>query len=271
MFKREVATLKRLSGQNHAHLIKLQLTYLYRGDYHLLFRWANGNLRDYWEAHPQLSDIPRTWKFTTWVAGQWLGLAHGLLAIHHCPPDKHSDIGDEQQSDGFGSQRVNGRHGDIKPENILWFHTNDAEDHRSPANGKLVISDFGLTEFHRDETGLVSPRNIAVSLTYRPPEYDVSRAPSISQSYDIWTLGCVLLEFVIWYLQGYEAFDQFSKDRAAEDHNIIREDKYFTIVHNFRTSKDRVSNAAVLKKTVVSVSKIECRQLASSEDAHISD
>lgn len=252
MFKREVATLKKLSGQDHAHLIKLQLTYLYRDRYHLLFRWADGNLRDYWQAHPGPSDVPRTQDYAIWVASQWLGLARGLLAIHHCPPDESAKLEDEIPNDGLGYQRVKGRHGDIKPENILWFNSYDDRERQIPTRGRLVISDFGLTEFHRDETGLVSPINVARSPTYRPPEYDVSE--NISQSYDIWTLGCVLLEFIVWYLQGFEAFDQFSKDRANQDGGVIKEDVYFTIAHNFQTEDGKTFSAAKLKESVMSVS-----------------
>lgn len=186
MFRQEVATLKRLSERDHAHLMRLELTYEYQDRFHLLFRWADGNLRDYWQRHPKPNDIPRTHNFTVWITQQWLGLAEALMTIHECPPD--SGITADDESDDLAPQRTNGRHGDIKPENILWFNGD-----RSAFEGKLVISDFGLTEFHRDETGLVSPMNTARSPTYRAPEYDVSE--TISQSYDIWTLGCVMREF----------------------------------------------------------------------------
>lgn len=110
------------------------------------------------------------------------------MTIHECPPD--SGITEVDQTDDLALQRTNGRHGDIKPENILWFQPHDLNGDHGAFGGKFVISDFGLTEFHRDETGLVSPMNTARSPTYRAPEYDVSE--TISQSYDIWTMGCVL-------------------------------------------------------------------------------
>lgn len=186
------------------------------------------------------------------MTSQWLGLAHGLLAIHYCPPDEESELSDGQANDGLGSERVNGRHGDIKPENILWFQMHNAEDQQTSVDGKLVISDFGLTEFHRFETGVVSSRGIAISPTYRAPEYDVDAG--ISQSYDIWTLGCVLLEFIVWYLQGFEAFDQFSQDRATEDPGLISEDKFFKIIHG-HLKNGKGCNAALLKNSVTLVSE----------------
>lgn len=188
------------------------------------------------------------------MTSQWLGLAHGLLAIHHCPPDEENELSDGQANDGFGAQRVNGRHGDIKPENILWFQMQNGEDEQLPANGKLVISDFGLTEFHRFETGIVNPRGIPISPTYRAPEYDVSAG--ITQSYDIWTLGCVLLEFIVWYLQGIDTFDRFSQDRATQDTGVISEDKYFRIAYNMRSKSGEIYNAAFLKTSVILVSEI---------------
>jgi serine/threonine protein kinase len=188
MFKQEVATLKRLSERNHAHLMRLELTYEYQERFHLLFRWADGNLRDYWERHPRPTNIPRTHSFAVWVSQQCLGLAEALMIIHECPPD--SDLTTNDETNGLALQRTNGRHGDIKPENILWFQPHECNDDRNKDQGKLVISDFGLTEFHRDETGLVSPMNIAMSPTYSAPEYEVSE--TISQSFDIWSMGCVL-------------------------------------------------------------------------------
>lgn len=109
------------------------------------------------------------------------------MTIHECPPDSGVPA---DEADDLAPQRTNGRHGDIKPENILWFQPHGLNSDQSAFEGKLVISDFGLTEFHRDDTGLVSLMNTATSPTYRAPEYDISE--TISQSYDIWTMGCVL-------------------------------------------------------------------------------
>lgn len=114
------------------------------------------------------------------------------MIIHECPPDSGITVDDE--TDQLALLRTNGRHGDIKPENILWFQTHDFNDGQGTDRGKLIISDFGLTEFHRDETGLVSPLNKAMSPTYSAPEFEVSE--TISQSFDIWSLGCVLCKYI---------------------------------------------------------------------------
>lgn len=64
------------------------------------------------------------------------------------------------------------------------------------------------------------------------------------------------MEFIVWYLNGFQAFDQFSKDRTAEDTSVIRMDNYFKVVGKIQ--KDgRILKAAVLKKAVASVSTIQ--------------
>lgn len=92
MFREEVSAHKKLSCQDHPHLLKLQVTYLYQDRYHLLFRWADGNLRDFWEKYPGLDDIPRTHEFATWVVQQLVGLTSGLKAILLCPPDTADNV-----------------------------------------------------------------------------------------------------------------------------------------------------------------------------------
>lgn len=236
--------------------MKLQLTYLWRDHYHLLFRWADGNLKKFWEGHPRPEDIPRTHGFATWAAQQLLGLTQGLQAIHLCPPDHQSISEQGEEEDAHASQRTRGRHGDLKPENILWFkqaHMKPVrQDEKQPHHqGTLVISDFGLTQFHRFETGRVNPREVARTPTYRPPEYDIS--DEITQSFDIWTWGCVLLEFAVWYLKGFHAWDGFSQERASEHKGgPIQEDSYFQV--ETKIGRDGQTSSATIKKSVVKVS-----------------
>lgn len=254
MFKREVATLRRLTSQDHPHLMKLQLTYLWRDHYHLLFRWADGNLQKFWEGHPRPEDIPRTQGFATWVAQQLLGLTQGLQTIHLCPPDHQSISEPGEEEDAHALERTRGRHGDLKPENILWFKQAQPirQDENQPQHqGILVISDFGMTQFHRFETDRVDPLEIGRTPTYRPPEYDIS--DGINQSFDIWSWGCVLLEFAVWYLKGFHAWDDFSQKRCDEHKGgPIQEDVYFQV--ETKIGRDGQTPSATMKKSVVKVS-----------------
>jgi serine/threonine protein kinase len=233
-FQREVKALKRLSGENHhKHLINLLLTYRYRDRYHLIFDWADSNLLNYWKKkHPKPEMPVRDCKFAKWVCKQWLGIVEGLQAIHLCPLHDNEDS---------ANIRVHGRHGDLKPENILWFK-NPYFDKSAESLGAFVISDFGLTSFHRSITkSQLNPENLGRSPTYRSPEYDVQS--TVSQKCDIWSLGCVLLEFMIWYLYGWEGVQNFQRARIDEDNHEIKEDVFF----------NRTENGVELKRSVAKV------------------
>ncbi|KAK0643155.1 kinase-like domain-containing protein [Cercophora newfieldiana] len=201
-YKKEVEVLQRFSGENpgHPHLIRLLLTYMYKqkGSYHMIFPWADGgNLHDLWEnVKPE-----RTQSFVCWMLSQYHGITDGLREIHGS--NKNLDPNDRNQ--------LQGRHGDIKAENILWI-----KNHRGKKN-HLLISDFGLSRFHSFKS--VSAEAVAPGFTpsYRPPECNLPRV-NISLQYDMWTLGCLLLDFITWYLLGWESVEtDFSNARLADE------------------------------------------------------
>lgn len=208
-FKNEIkACAKSASGTGHPHLVRLLATWRQNGSWYLLFPWANGNLREYWDDH----QIPqRDASQAQWIAKQCWGIAQGLKKMHRSvTEEKLSPIRDW------------GIHGDLKPENILWF--DDPKD----KNGILVISDFGFTRFHgRDSRSIAAPAGN--TSTYRAPEYDLTNPRKISRAYDMWTLGCLYLEFVTWYLTGPKGVaDTFEGKRIKEDRGqCIPEDKFF--------------------------------------------
>jgi serine/threonine protein kinase len=106
-----------------------------------------------------------------------------------------------------------GRHGDINPQNILLYH--DSDEDNDSLTGTLKLSDFGEAEIN-SRFSRSKRRSVANTLTYRPPECDLSPR-IIRQSYDIWCLGCVYLEFVTWMLGGYQLLCRFSKYRRSPD------------------------------------------------------
>lgn len=237
-FEHEVEILKRFSGNNkHQHLISLLLTYHYREQYHLLFHWADGNLLDFCKrSYPNPENPIRNSKFAKWVCGQLLGVVEGLQAIQTYTSDSsHS--------------RNYGRHGDLKPENILWFKGSHSDQSSSDDLGSFVISDFGLTTFHRKESkSAVNPETLGRSHTYRPPEYDVLK--EVSQKCDIWSLGCVLLEFLHWYLFGWKGVEKFQSSRMADgDNPDMSLDDYFNFFEY-----DSSQKGTRLKKSVQDVS-----------------
>ncbi|KAF3014002.1 hypothetical protein E8E14_009336 [Neopestalotiopsis sp. 37M] len=237
-FKREVEILKRFSSDRHTHLISLLATYEQSDRFFLVFDWAEADLQAYWrKKNPTPSFDMDT---VLWLARQCKGIAHGITKIHEHPTTRHSpdsSVGDQCV--------VFGHHGDIKPENVLWFAEPGRED--CTTVGTLKLSDFGLAEFSVHQTLSMAERSKwGVSLGYRAPEADIQPKAAIGRSYDIWTLGCLYLEFITWMLGGRQLLDEFVKHRNAPDLAW----RHIDTSAFFEFEKDNGEMKAVIKPTV---------------------
>ncbi|UQC87904.1 protein kinase [Colletotrichum lupini] len=224
-FQRELQMLRKFESENaHEHLISLLTTWSQKGFFYFLFPWAECDLVKYWEIHsePDMGE-----DLVRWVARQTAGMAAGLARIHEYPG----------KVDGNTENAVKyGRHGDIKPDNILWFRSSMGDP------GRLVISDFGLGVFNskRSRSNIPNNSGIGRTPTYRPPECDIEGA-MISRSWDIWTLGCVYVEFVTWLLGGWELSEDFAEYRMTRSSiwgQEFKSDIYFDIVQVVRIASD---------------------------------
>lgn len=230
------------SHSSPRHLIQLQFSYLLGDRYYLVFPWADGNLRQFWEIQP--SPSPADWKQSKWFFTQCAGLVRALRKIHHVHSTTMTKpketIPLEELNSLFGglvqgdSPKEWGRHGDIKPENILWFQKHDG------LTDFLVLSDFGLTSFNTADSRSKVHHDAITGFTgtYRPPEFDLQS--EISQSYDVWSLGCVFLEFVSWFLLGFnQTEDSFTNWRGhgGGKHTWYSEDTFFVVDWSLRQAE----------------------------------
>ncbi|KAF5712363.1 kinase [Fusarium mundagurra] len=245
------AVVSRDLKDRHPNLISLLATYKHHGDYHFIFPWAEADLKGYWETinpKPWGADRDATLK---WLGIQCQGLADGLSSIHLYstassslhgrftpPPDNISENADRV---------LFGRHGDIKPENILWYP--EIPSTPETIRGILKITDFGFSEFSskpkvdRERRGF-----IANSPSYRAPEIDMSTGDGlIGPSYDVWALGCIYLEFLAWWLGGWDYVQSFAERRL--DYDVAhwkgrttnhRTDGFFLITNFKVPEKERV-------------------------------
>jgi serine/threonine protein kinase len=135
-----------------------------------------------------------------------------------CESDDHSLPSRNHQLNDSGNaqKKVYGRHGDINPSNILWYDDGDGDDDGCTLRGTLKITDFGQAEIHSLQSK-TDRRERPNTMTYRPPECDLPDA-YMRQSYDIWCLGCVYLEFVTWLLGGRELVKRFKRSRMMTDY-----------------------------------------------------
>lgn len=256
----------------HPHLISLLGTYEKDDLFHLIFPWAEGDLFKFWQQdhlRPALSPGSFSDRTLLWVARQCQGLADGLGFIHRrdtssglsllhpssLPPIQQiSRNGESAQSIIQQTLRLFGRHGDLKPENILWFPHSASTS--SEEMGTLKITDFGLAEFSRRE--MVSKKRSGLCTepyTYSPPEAALN-TDLLSPSYDVWSLGCIYLEFVAWWLGGWRLVCEFRGLRSQADRIspvwkglIFKSDLFFTLLQDDET-KDL---EAVVKSAVTEV------------------
>lgn len=185
MARKEAQNLKDMNAYDHKHFIRGLSYYKQGGDHFFLFPWAEGgNLDQYWVKADR--SLPST---HCWAIKQLAGLASGLRTLH----------------------KNNCRHGDIKPQNILCFGSEKSKSHR-----RLVIADFGLAKVHQEWTEFRNhaTKTTATSVTYSPPEFNLNarRDEPASRAYDIWSIGCVFLEFVIWLACGQKELEKFRDD-----------------------------------------------------------
>jgi serine/threonine protein kinase len=221
-------------GEDKLHMSPLLCTFERTDDdgkiqYSLLFPWASGDLRHFWANNSSADD-----RFTLcWMAEQCWRLAEALSVIHQ----------DQEENDptkpGDNYERLYGRHGDIKPGNILWF----AEHVGCQNAGTLVLADFGIAKCHRLLTKSMSnPATAKYSPTYRSPEFNVS-GHKIGRKSDIWGLACTYIEFVTWYLKdGQAGNDEFADFRDETDpvNENFSQDTYFSVTNEGAIVKPRV-------------------------------
>lgn len=247
-FKHEAEMLKKFSDDTHEHLISLLATYEQFKRFYLIFPWAGADLETYWKRkNPRPS---MNYETVRWVAEQCCGLAEALSKIHQYNSNEwkrhpeHPRTQQRLQAPTATRPRYQfGRHGDIKPQNVLWFQ----DRHDRNRNGTLKITDFGLTEINTRLSMFYEPDiKAAVSPSYRPPEFDL--VGTRGRSHDIWALGCLYLDFVTWLLGGWELVEDFARKRQAPDPmwSDIPTDTFFEIVR----CKDDNSIAVMVKETV---------------------
>jgi len=119
------------------------------------------------------------------------------------------------------------RHGDIKPDNILRFH----EAHEEGGSlqdesgvplimqvGTWKLADFGLAKKHKTATVRRGPTETrCTTVRYEPPETEkaMNGEGSMSRLGDIWSLGAVMLECVIWLMYGDGEVERFAKEMGG--------------------------------------------------------
>ncbi|RKL47813.1 hypothetical protein BFJ72_g2044 [Fusarium proliferatum] len=208
---KELEMLKRFSGLSHPNIITLLATYTLNNQFHFILPAAEYDLLMYWKIHPGplVNPASASSEGLVWLSGQIRNIVGALAHIH------------EGRKANMDTEVMFGRHGDIKPANILWFRS------RKERRGVFVISDFGIADAHREETrSIISAADLPVTPRYRAPECDI-RDGRISRAYDVWSLGCVLLEMISWILGANELRERFKEILVSPYITGVKTDIYY--------------------------------------------
>ncbi|CZR49380.1 uncharacterized protein FPRO_08879 [Fusarium proliferatum ET1] len=192
------------------HIVKLFAAFsLGDSETHLMFEWAEGgNLRNLWEEFQPENpngDLVKA------VIEQLSGISHALADLHSC------DL----------------RHGSLKPESILWFKSKDSA--RDPI-GILKIQGLSITDEHSDVRQMQSERRVTIyeSERYEPPENGLLGTQTLiarmrSRSVDVWAMGCIALEFLVWILYGPSGVDTLNKSMEINSSAFEPEAKFWQV------------------------------------------
>ncbi|KAK5656069.1 hypothetical protein OQA88_5208 [Cercophora sp. LCS_1] len=236
-FKKEVAMLRELGGKK-PHTVKLLATFRHGRTYCLLFPWAECDLLEYWSRDSSKGGKPPA-PLIAWVAKQ----CHGIFAALHWIHDPKTILDPNDKE-------LYGRHGDIKPENILWYKHNEDGPHRL-ASGELVLSDFGLSSLnHKNTRSNINNGDILHTTTYAPPESVLPRNV-ISRAIDIWALGCVYLEFITWIIGGPSKRGEFQTYRMSQFLTTTVNNDVFWELQEFQDPHSRTAQHVTVVKPKV--------------------
>jgi len=204
-FNRELDALKHVSGQKSPHLMQLLTAFQHGDDFLLFFPLAQCSLKDCFKNGDHTGDLA----YFKWTMEQLLGLAEGIHAIHGDAEKASTHLAVQPPTE----DKI-GYHHDLKPDNILlWRDSGLAAipfSNLEKRHGRLQISDFGLGRFREAATGSVS-FNVKGTPTYAAPESKTQR--SQSRPYDIWSFACIVIETLVWLLEGPEGLDNFIDQR----------------------------------------------------------
>jgi serine/threonine protein kinase len=216
------------------------MTWTIRNHCCLLFPWAEQDLDHYWSHNePPIRDSAPDANALRWIAKQIRGMAGALDTMHNPKPTN------------LAPAKKYARHGDIKPENILWYKS------PSDARGIWVIADLGLTTFNSTKSRSMQPGQFVPGTPdYRPPECDL-KGGLVSRAFDVWTFGCLLLELVSWALGGQKLRTEFDKKRRSIYVTNVQSEIFFDVRV---ADNSKTGYAVMVKQQVTKVSALSLEQ-----------
>ena len=191
--------LKEIRKYAHAHIVTHLAAWTRDERYYILFPLAQCNLREYMAQNKFAKNN------VFWLLDQFRGMAEAVKRIHDLSYTEAQTTSLMVNTSAPGERRTAWHH-DIKPENILYFHDSYSNC------GMFRISDWGCGKVNTYRTRSYNTKSPIGTITYEPPEYTYQG--KTSRPYDVWSLGCVFLEILVWAVFGSKAVESFSDQRC---------------------------------------------------------
>ena len=224
-FQRELKVLDELRKYPLEHIVTHLATWTQGGRYYMLFPYAQCNLRQYMKwvqfGGPTKENI-------IWLLREFRGLAEALKGIHDLSGTGALESAPSLVTPRSGERKA-GYHHDLKPENILFYKD-------TGPRGTFEISDFGTGKVHTYRSGSYNTSSANGTLTYEAPEAAKPGRKS-SRPYDVWSLGCVFLELLIWAILGFQAVEDFRRKRIGRRYpesltDAVEDDGFWQMLQN---------------------------------------
>jgi serine/threonine protein kinase len=198
--------LERVKTLKDPNIVKIITAYKHGDRFNIIFPCARTNLGQY--IRDQHYGAGDSYAGTVEMHPFWremLGVARALNRIIN------------NVSDATGKNSMYGYHFDLKPANVL------IED--VPEGAKFLISDFGQATF-KNVDGDSKISGVGGTEAYAPPEVDQGHIKR-NRKYDIWSLGCILLEVCAFVVEGYAGVKQFDEVRQSVSPSTGCRDDYY--------------------------------------------
>ncbi|KAF5599301.1 meiosis-specific serine threonine kinase mek1 [Fusarium pseudoanthophilum] len=199
-------SLLNLAEKRHPHLLQLLLGLTHGNTRSFIFQWPDCDLEQFWASNSPGNDIVG---LARWISSQIFGLADALQLIRELFPS-----GVLAEND----HRLQPPHRDLGPERILCFEA------KGITQCVLKIADFGSMLYHDDRAHHQRGSETCIDSAYRAPELLTG---GLAPNSDLWSLGCIILHFVVWYHGGWSLVNSLSAASCAEEEDGSDDDKFF--------------------------------------------
>jgi serine/threonine protein kinase len=186
VWQRELGKLKRIQALNQRHIVKLIATFRQgEQDFYFISESSDGgNLRDFWKTFPRVL----TASLVKSVTEQLYGLVYASFEV------------------GLTTTLIEGftlSNDDLNPEHILWFKEGSGVEHKIGT----------MKTCHQSAaTAFVPGLSLSNELYMASEQGSNTWQDLLFPTDDMWAMGCITLQFIIWLLYGCAGLNKFHQD-----------------------------------------------------------